>query len=150
MTFVAIKMLIGDRLKYLGLVVGLAFAALLITQQSSILVGLASQTGAFIRDTSQADLWIMDEQVRFSQDNLPMKDTMLLRARGVEGVEWAMPLYQGFLRAKMSDGTRVAMIMVGIDDTTLMHGPPRMVQGKLSDLRQNNAVFVNSEEVATK
>ena len=32
----AVKMLVGDRLKYLGLVLGLAFASLLITQQASI------------------------------------------------------------------------------------------------------------------
>jgi putative ABC transport system permease protein len=150
MTFIAIKMLVGDRLKYLGLIVGLAFAALLITQQSSILVGLASQTGAFIRDTSQADLWIMDEEVRFSQDNLPMKDTMLLRARGVEGVEWATPLYQGFLRARLQDGTRVSMILVGLDDTTLMGAPPSMVRGQLADLRQSNAVFLADDDLAAK
>jgi putative ABC transport system permease protein len=150
MTFVALKMLVGDRLKYLGLIVGIAFAALLITQQSSILVGLASQTGAFIRDTSQADLWIMDDQVRFSQENLPMRDTILLRARGVEGVEWAMPLYQGFLRARLNDGTRVTMILVGLDDTTLMGGPPHMVKGALADLRQNNAVLVGEDDRATK
>jgi putative ABC transport system permease protein len=150
MTMVALKMLVGDRLKFFGLIIGLAFAALLITQQSSILVGLASQTGSFIRDTSQADLWIMDEQVRFSQDQLPVKDTMLLRARGVAGVEWAVPLYQGFLRARLADGTRVACIVVGIDDATLMGGPPGMAKGKLADLRRTNAVLLNVDEAGTK
>ena len=31
MNFVALKMLVGDRLKYIALVAGIAFAALLIT-----------------------------------------------------------------------------------------------------------------------
>ena len=45
MNFLAMKMLIGDRLKYLSLVAGLAFAALLVTQQASIFCGYAPAHG---------------------------------------------------------------------------------------------------------
>lgn len=147
---VAIKMLVGDRLKYLGLVVGLAFAALLISQQASILVGLAWQTGSFIRDTSQADLWVMDDQVRFSQDSLPINDSVLQRTRGVSGVKWAVPMYQGFLKVRLPDGTRMVAILVGIDDATLIGAPPQMAQGSLEDLRRDKAVFLNEDELAAK
>lgn len=147
---VAIKMLIGDRLKYFGLVLGIAFATLLIVQQASILVGLAHQTGAFIRDTAVADLWVMDDQVRFSQDSLPISDNTLLRVRGVAGVDWAVPMYQGFLKGRLPDGTRKVVILVGIDDATLIGGPPAMANGTLNDLRQDKAVIINAEEVDTK
>lgn len=150
MTFVALRMLMGDRLKYFGLIAGVAFAAMLITQQASILVGLAHQTGAFIRDTSQGDLWVMDEQVRFSQDTLALQDTALSRVRSVRGVEWAMPLYQGFLRARLPDGTRMTIILVGIDDATLMGGPPEMIEGSLADLRQDKAVLVDAKAAVKK
>jgi putative ABC transport system permease protein len=150
MIFVALKMLAGDRLKYLGLIVGVAFAALLITQQASILVGLSWQTGAAIRDMSHADLWIMDDQVRFSQDSLPIQDTILYRARGVDGVEWAVPMYQGFLRARLSDGTRMLCIVIGIDDATLIGGPPTMVEGAMGDLRRDRAVIIADEDDAAK
>lgn len=145
MNLVAIKMLMGDRLKYLGLVFGVAFAALLITQQASILLGLAWQTGSFIRDTGQADLWVMDDQTRFSQDSLPLSDTTLYRVRGVEGVEWAVPMYQGFLKAQAADGTRFTIILVGLDDATLTGGPPQMVAGTLGDLRGEKAVFIDAD-----
>jgi len=59
---IAYKMLTGDRLKYFGLIAGIAFASLLVAQQASILIGFSHQTGAFIRDTAQADLWLMDSQ----------------------------------------------------------------------------------------
>lgn len=150
MIVVALKMLAGDRLKYFGLILGVAFAALLITQQASILVGLSWQTGAAIRDMSHADLWIMDDQVRFSQDSLPIQDTILYRARGVEGVEWAVPMYQGFLRARLSDGTRMLCIVIGIDDATLIGGPPSMVQGHMGDLRRDRAVIIDADAVDTK
>jgi putative ABC transport system permease protein len=141
---IALKMLTGDRLKYFGLVAGIAFAALLISQQASILVGFIRQTGAFIRDTAQADLWLMDPQVRFSQDPVPMRDTVAPLARGVEGVDWAIPLFQGYTRGKLPDGTRFTLILVGLDDASLMGGPPQMVQGALRDLRQDRAVFIDA------
>ena len=50
MNFLAMKMLVGDRLKYLSLVAGLAFAALLVTQQASIFCGYALRTGSWIHD----------------------------------------------------------------------------------------------------
>jgi len=140
MNSIALKMLMGDRLKYFGLVAGIAFATMLILQQSSILVGFARQTGAFIRDTAQADLWIMDPQVRFSQDQVPVRETNLQLARGVPGVDWAVPLYQGFLRGKMPDGTSFTMILIGLDEATLMGGPPVIVDGHLADLRRDKAV----------
>jgi len=51
MNFIAIKMLVGDRAKYLGIIMGITFASLLITQQLSIFVGLMSRTFGFITDT---------------------------------------------------------------------------------------------------
>ncbi|CAG0996305.1 hypothetical protein BURK2_02697 [Burkholderiales bacterium] len=141
---VALKMLFSDRLKYFGLVAGIAFATMLIVQQASILVGFTKQTGSFIRDTAQADLWLMDPQVRFAQDPVPLRDTALQMARGVPGVLWAAPLYQGFQRAKLPDGTRVTMILIGLDDATLTGGPPLMVEGALADLRRDKAVLIDA------
>jgi len=150
MISVAIKMLIGDKLKYFGLVAGVAFAALLIIQQGSILVGLTHQTGSFIRDMQQADLWIMDPQVRFSQDVIPLSDSVLPRVRGIAGVDWAVPMYQGFLKTRLPDGTRQTMILVGLDDATLIGGPPEMVRGTLTDLRDDKAIIIDSESLASK
>ena len=47
--FIAIKMLIGDRAKYLGIVIGLTFASLLITQQLAIFFGLMTRTFGALR-----------------------------------------------------------------------------------------------------
>ena len=150
MNSIALKMLMGDKLKYFGLVAGIAFATMLILQQSSILVGFARQTGAFIRDTAQADLWIMDPQVRFSQDQVPVRGTTIQLARGVPGVDWALPLYQGFLRGKMPDGTRFTMILVGLADATLMGAPPVIADGTLADLRRDKAVFIQADKPEKK
>ena len=146
MNLVALKMLVGDRLKYLALVAGVSFAALLITQQASIFMGFALQTGAWIRESSVADLWVMDEQVEFSEDFKPVSEMMLQRVRGVEGVEWAVPMYKNYLRTRLPDGTLVQTRIVGLDDATLTGGPPEMVVGRVADLRQDRAVLVNIDQ----
>ena len=150
MNAVALKMLFGDRLKYIGLIIGIAFASMLICQQASIMVGFTRQTGSFIRDTSQADLWIMDPQVRFSQDSQPLRDTVVQQARSVAGVAWAAPLFQSFTRGQLADGTRLSMIIVGLDDATLMGAPPLMTQGRLADLRRDRGVLIDAATAAKK
>lgn len=151
MNLVAVLMLVGDRLKYLGLVAGLAFATLLITQQASILVGMATQTGAWIRDTGQADLWVMDPQVEFSEDAKPLQDTSLYRIRGIESVEWAVPIYKNWLKGQLPDGRKMTIIVVGLDDATLVGAPPGLAEGtQLDQLRQDRAVFIDERDAATK
>lgn len=150
MNRIAIKMLMGDRLKYFGLLAGMAFAAMMIAQQASIFVGLKSQTGTFIRELSSVDLWVMDDQVRFSEDQKPVPDTALQRIRGIEGVEWAVPLYKGWLRCRLADGTRLQVIIVGIDDATLLGAPARMVEGEPIDLRRDPGVIIDVRDADTK
>ena len=143
MNFVAFKMLMGDRAKYLGIIFGVAFASLLITQQAGIFVGLMSRTYGAISDLGQPDIWVMEPKVQFMDDVKPMSDTELYRVRGVAGVDWAVPLYRGLLKARLDDGNYQACFVMGLDDETLIGGPPEMVQGSLADLRQADAIIVN-------
>jgi putative ABC transport system permease protein len=147
---IALKMLIGDRGKYLGIIMGLTFASLLITQQSAIFTGLMTRTYGFITDTSQPDVWVMDPKVQFVDDIKPLQDTELFRVRGVDGVEWAVPLYKGLLKARLEDGNFQICNVYGLDDATLVGGPPVMVQGSLNDLRRQDAIIVNDVGANTR
>src|SRR5688572_2620094 len=149
MNFLALKMLVGDKLKYIALVAGIAFAALLITQQASIFAGFSLQIGTWIRHTGPADVWVMDDQVEFDNDFKPMSDTALQRVRGIDGVKWAVPMYKNYLRVRLPDGTKVLSRVIGLDDATLTGGPPEVTRGSLSDLRQDRAVLVNEEQART-
>ena len=150
MYLIALKMLVGDRGKYLGIIMGLTFASLLITQQSSIFTGLMTRTYGAITDLSQPDIWVMDPKVLFIDDIKPLQDTELYRVRGVEGVEWAVPLYKGLLKARLEDGNFQICNVLGLDDATLIGGPPHMIQGSLSDLRRQDAIIVNDIGARTR
>ncbi len=143
MGFIALKMLIGDRAKYLGIVIGLTFASLLITQQSAIFIGIMTRTFSFLTDVGQPDLWVVDPQAQYIEDIKPLQDTQVLRVRGTEGVEWAVGLYKGPLRARMDNGTFQSCVVIGLDDATLIGGPPQMLAGQLADLRQADSIIVD-------
>jgi putative ABC transport system permease protein len=150
MNFIAIKMLVGDRAKYLGIIMGLTFASLLITQQLAIFIGLMTRTYGAISDLGLPDIWVMDPKVQFIDDIKPLQDTQLYRVRGVDGVEWAVPLYKGLLKARLENGNFQTCNVLGVDDATLIGGPPEMVQGNLSDLRRAEAVIVDEVGANTK
>lgn len=143
MKSIAIKMLVGDRAKYLGIIMGLAFASFLITEQMAIFTGIMTRTFGFLIDTSIADIWVMDPKVQFIDDIKPLQDMHLYRVRGVAGVEWAVPLYKGLLKAKLESGAFQTVNVVGLDDTTLIGAPYNMIEGKPDDLRRSEAVIVD-------
>jgi putative ABC transport system permease protein len=143
MAWVALKMLMGDTSKYLGIIFGITFATLLMGQQISIFAGIMKRTASQILDVRDADIWIMDNQVRFIDEVPGLPETDLTRVRGVEGVEWAVRLYKGQVRARMSDGNFRNVVLFGLDDTSMVGAPNEMVLGDLADLRKPDAVIVD-------
>jgi len=136
-------MLMGDRAKYIGIVIGLSFASFIIVQQASIFVGLMSRTYGLITDTRQPNIWVVDKNLQEINDAKPLKTTQVYRVRSVDGVKWAVPFYKGVIKAKLKNGNYQSCVFLGIDDATLIGGPPRMLEGSITDLRQPDAVIVN-------
>ena len=143
MNTIALQMLTGDRAKYFGIVMGLTFASLLITQQAGIFIGLMSRTYGAIDDLGLPDVWVMDPKVQFIDDVKPLQETQVTRIRGIQGVRWAVPLYKGLIKARLDNGNFQTCIVMGLDDATLVGGPPIMLKGKLSDLWQSDSVIVD-------
>lgn len=152
MNWVALKMLTGDRAKYLGIIFGVAFATLLMTQQISIFVGILGRTGSQIADVRDADIWVMDDKVRFIDEVPAMPDGDLQRVRGVPGVAWAVRLYKGQVTARLVQGPSVddprngnfrSVMLFGLDDATLVGAPQELILGSLADLRQPGGVFID-------
>lgn len=150
MYLIALKMLFGDKPKYFGIIMGATLAAMVITQQGSIFCGILTRTFALISDLGYPDIWVMDRKVQFIDDVKPLQDTELYRVRGVEGVAWAVPLYKGLIRARLEDGLFQNCNLVGIDDATLVGGPPELLEGSLEDLRRAEAVIVDSVGATSK
>lgn len=150
MNWIAIKMLTGDRAKYIGIVAGITFAALLIAQQASIAIGLLLRTTAHIQDIADADIWVMDPNVQFIDEFKPLSDNDLYRVQGVPGVAWAVRIYKGQGRLKLAVGqldkkkaTYQQSIVLGLDDATMVGAPLHVLLGSLADLRRPDAVIID-------
>lgn len=146
---VALTMLLGDRAKYLALVLGLSFAVLLMTQQVAIFMGLLTRATGFLQNIAEPDLIVADEGLRFVEDIRPMNEVDLLRVRSVPGVRWAQPLFSGRGLVERPDGSFDIAQVIGIDRSTLIGRPPRMVEGSLEDLRFSDAVILDDQSADT-
>jgi len=143
MTWIALRILTGDRNKYFAIIFGVAFASLLITEQSATFCGVMLRTTSQIRDTHGADIWVMNPNVRYIDDLKAISDNDVFRVRGVPGVAWAVNLYRGAGQAQLENGNYQAVILLGIDDASLVGAPVHMVVGKLGDLQNPDAILVD-------
>jgi putative ABC transport system permease protein len=145
MLLIALKTLFGHRVKVIGMVIGLAFASLMMTQQPATMLSILGRTYSFIEDVSQPDVWVMDPMVQFVDDAKPLADSKLGLVRSVAGVAWAVPIYRTSTAARLPDGNTANALLIGVDDASLIGAPVQMLSGHTDDLRRTDAVFVNEE-----
>jgi len=138
----ALKMLVADRAKYVMLVGGLAFASLLMTQQNAVFRGLLSWTTSHMRNM-RASIWVVERNVEQVNETKALRDTDVSRVRSVTGVDFAVPLYQGILKARAGDGSDKPIQLVGLEAASLVGRPPLMLRGNLEHLRLPNTVVID-------
>lgn len=143
MTLIALRMLVGDTVKWLGVVLGVFFCTFLITHLLSMLFAMFDRTYATISDIPQADIWVMDPATEWVDEPAGLSDTALDRVRGVEGVAWATPLVTVPLRTRLLTGQSRSVLVIGIDDASLVGAPEHLAQGSIDSLRSADAVIVD-------
>lgn len=143
MNWVAIRMLTGDRVKFIGLVFGIAFSTLLITQQLTIFVSLLGRGASAVYDVQTANIWVMDPVGRTPDITLPMASTALERVRGVTGVSYASPLLRSGATIRTPEGNIEGVTVVGLDDATLIGLPRTMIAGDRDALAGPDSVFID-------
>jgi putative ABC transport system permease protein len=136
-------MLTGDRQKFYGLVFGIAFSTLLITQQLTIFVNLISRGATAVHNIATVDVWVMDPVSRTPDVVFPMPVTALEKVRSVPGVAWAVPHLRAGAAVRTPDGDLEGVTVVGIDDSTLIGLPPRLLAGTRDQLSIPDSVFVD-------
>jgi putative ABC transport system permease protein len=143
MNFVALRMLTGDRAKYLGLIFAIAFSSFLIAQQVSIFAGLLDRMRAQIVDITDVDLWVMDPATQYIDEVFALRDDALYLVRGVPGVRWAVPMFKGQPVARALNGRFRATTLMGLDDSSLAGAPRKMLLGSVESLRDPDAVIID-------
>ncbi|MFM7402918.1 MAG: ABC transporter permease [Erythrobacter sp.] len=126
MLWIAIRMLTGDAQKFYGLLFGIAFSTLLITQQMTIFVNLVERGASGVYNAPEADVWVMDPVSRTTDVSYAMPGTALDKVRSVQGVEWAVPHLRAQANVRTSQGDLEGVAVIGVDDAALIGLPKRM------------------------
>jgi putative ABC transport system permease protein len=144
---IALKMLFGDRTKYAILVLGIAFATLLINQQGAIFLGLLVRATGPLQNVHQPDLWVSDPGVRFIAEYRPLAEQKLNRVRSVPGVMWAEPLINNWAVVELDDGRFEKVNIIGLPRTSMVGQPPEITRGNIDDLRAPGAVIIEESSL---
>jgi putative ABC transport system permease protein len=143
MYYIALKMLMGDRAKYLGLLLGITFTAFLVTFAMSYFAGFMTRGFALVTENSSADVWVMDPAVDSAELTINISDSALNRVRSVEGVRQAVPLALGYVDARFPNGSFQSFQVIGVDDATLTGAPTLLNGSSPSVLRAPDAVIID-------
>jgi putative ABC transport system permease protein len=143
MNWIAIRMLTGEAQKFYGLLFGIAFSTLLITQQLTIFVNLLERGSSGVYNVSSADVWVMDPVSRTTEVAYPMPSTALDKVRGVPGVAWAVPHIRASASVRTGSGELEGVTVVGVDDATLIGLPKNMAEGTPGVLSQPDSVIID-------
>jgi putative ABC transport system permease protein len=145
---IALRMLLGDRAKYISLVCGLAFAVLLMSQQGAIFMGLLIRSTGALQNVGQPDLWVSDKHIRWISETRSLAVADLQRVRSLPGVQWAEPFFSARASCDLPSGDSRIVQLVGVDRTTMVGQPPEMLEGRLEDLRVQGGVLVEESSRA--
>src|ERR1700682_2132414 len=139
---VALKMLMGDRTKYAGLLFGITFTSFLVTFAASYFCGFMTRGFALIAE-NPADVWVMDPAVESAEQTTNIPDSALARVRGIAGVLSAVPLALATVDARFPNGRFQPFQVICVDDVTLS-GLPQLKDGvSTAVLRAPGAVIVD-------
>ncbi|APR77841.1 ABC transporter, permease protein [Minicystis rosea] len=128
MVRVGLRMMVHDKLKMLGTLVGVVFAVLLSNQQAGTFMGLLKKNTMFI-ESAGADLWILPPNTETLAPGKPLPEALSKQARGIEGVAWCEPLLFGGGQVAIPGGSSEAVTIVGTRLPGLRGGPWNMVAG---------------------
>lgn len=144
MISLALKMLIGNKASFIGVIFGIFLATLLISQQSAIFLGLVSRSYRTLTDIPSPNIWVMDPSTDSDERLRGMPEGNLDVVRSVPQVEWAVPINITLIPLATPAGIFQIAQLYGIDDATLIGAPEHMIEGNVKDLRREGGIIVDT------
>jgi putative ABC transport system permease protein len=136
----AFKLLVNDRAKFTGLLIGITFAVFLMIAMTSMFAGVLNRASSTVINIG-APIWVMDPSVNTIANTIGIPDYTLDAVRSMKGVEYAVPLFSGGALVRLTDGSYQSVNVIGLDDTSLF-GRPQMEVGKIENIYAENAFLV--------
>jgi len=145
MASLGVAMMLYDKPKLAGTLVGVMFAVVLSLQQLSILSGLLDKNTMLV-DHAGADIWIAPAGTEQLQPGLPLSDAVLMRARTTRGVSLAEPLVFSGATVKTPSGASEPVTLLGSTQPLRLGGPWALVAGESSAIEHADTVIFEDSE----
>lgn len=139
------SMMLFDKAKLIGTVLGVVFAVVLTNQQLGIGLGLVDRNIMFVTN-AKADLWIVPPSTETLQGGRTVSTSALFAARTTPGVEWAEPLLFGGAVVKTPTGGTEAITLIGTKYPRYAGGPWNIVAGDANALRMPDTMTFEDSE----
>lgn len=144
-TILAVRMMLFDKAKFIGTVLGVVFAVVLANQQLGILFGLL-QKNTMLVDNAGADLWIAPPNTTSAAPGQRMSTQLLYQALQTPGVAHASALVMAGTSVAKPGGGSEAITLVGVDLDTMLGGPWNIVAGDRANLRHVDTLFFDDAQ----
>src|SRR5712692_5090775 len=134
--------LVHDKVRLLVTVTGVVFAVVLIVVQLGLFLGFATTTSSLI-DRSRADLWMTSARVPYIEQGVAFSERKLSTVLATPGVAHATKYIARFSQWQRPDGGQESVQIVGFDPDQPLGGPWNVVEGRVTDLKLDDNVFVD-------
>ena len=134
--------LVHDKVRLAVTLTGIVFAVVLIVVELGLFLGFTTTTSGLI-DHSRADLWITASRVPYIEQGVPFSERKLYTVLGTPGVAEATKYIARFTQWQRPDGRQEGVQIVGFDPDGTLGGPWNVVEGRQTDLKAADNVFID-------
>lgn len=134
--------LFHDKVRLTVTLTGIVFAVVLIVVELGLFVGFTKTTSGLI-DHSNADFWITSRNVPYIEQGVAFSERKLNQVRAVPGVKDAEKYIAHWTQWKLPNGSEESVQIVGINVDSNLGRPWNLVQGRVEDLKNPNAIVLD-------
>ncbi|KAF0221874.1 MAG: hypothetical protein FD174_205 [Geobacteraceae bacterium] len=142
MFYVALRILLYDKIRSFITLLGVVFAVGLIFAQLGIFLGLM-ETSSVIIDHTPGDIWVTSKNSKNFDFSQPFPEYLYHHVRSEDGVQWAEKLIVTWALIKQKEGGTEQIEIVGYNPDSGVGGPWEMKAGDIRNVKNGNFAIVD-------
>jgi putative ABC transport system permease protein len=140
----ALRFILYDKAKSIGVVVGIVISIFLIGQQVGTRTFLMRLMGGLVDNSNKemGQIWVVDNITNNANELTKLDESLVREIRSLGGVENTFPIVVASAMVKFPNGKSSPVMLVGSEAPTFIAGPKKekILSGNLMDLAEEAAV----------
>jgi len=146
---VSYRMLVQDKKKYIGMIIGSTLSAYIMIMQIGVYEGIKYKITGFISQNPEPDLWVMDKRTPYFETGTLFKNSDLYNIRSINGVQWATIITRLRLNAIHSNTDKIDTFRIrAVESENLTLLPQKMIAGSRENIKQLNTVILDGNNIS--